>query len=125
MPKQLSSNKQIKKKKPVKAVKAKDVDNKEFGYNIKGKTIPIDSEDCLAKSVTRLGFTWYWLKKGTQGPIRGSLLNPFVRQETFHHVFKDKELYEWSRVTNSQFDAYVKFLKTKDPAYLRQAERPQ
>ncbi len=70
----------------------------------------------------------YLVKKGTVGADAGHLLNPnsiwFIDgQETSFDKRSGRKVFEFSKVTKSCFDFYLKFLQTKNPAYLRNAER--
>lgn len=98
--------------------------------SIEGKT---NSDLVFAKHIKRvtkenIEINEYYVKKGTVGADAGHLLNPngvwFVEgAQTSFDKRSGRKVFEFSKVTKGCFDYYLKFLETKNPAYLRNAER--
>lgn len=70
----------------------------------------------------------FYVKKGKSGPESSHFLNPngmwFTDgSERGFDKRSGRNVFEFTKVTKAAFDYYLKFLQTKNPAYLRNAER--
>jgi hypothetical protein len=70
----------------------------------------------------------YYVKFGMYGIDSGHLYDPWnpnapILQTNISESLSGRKLYDWRRVTKETFDLYFRFLKTRNHAYLRQAER--
>lgn len=96
------------------------------GFGLSGAPMDPDLPRCVAKSVVRGDESLYWVKVATSGPRRGypyafefnepGDLTRFVAQF-------GKDLFEWASVNRDSFEAYLRYLETRNPLHLRHAER--
>jgi hypothetical protein len=98
-------------------------DNTKY-FTIGCEQINNDTETVFAKQRNNR----YYVKRATYGPEAGKLANPFgtlykVGQSKTHENRTGKQQYEYSEVTKTVFDMYLKFLETHSEIYLRNAER--
>jgi len=95
------------------------------GYNKDGELISSEDEDKIfAKSQANS----FFVKKGKVGADASHLLNPNSMwfnegDEKAFDKRSGRKAFEFAKVTENCFNLYVKFLKTKNPAHLRNAER--
>jgi hypothetical protein len=104
--------------------------NTETWYKDSGKIVPKDTEGAFAKKVVdeKNNVGSYFIKVGTTGPAVGRLLNPWgVNYREGDDVKYESQMgrhrYEFERVSKEVFEAYIKFLKTRNERYLLTAER--
>ena len=82
----------------------------------------IDSKFAFAKIVKVNGKSLYFIKRG----VKGDLLNPIDFDEGHFNKWirhAGRKMYEFDRVGIKTFNLYIHFLKTKNKAYLKRAER--
>lgn len=86
---------------------------------------------CAKKEVDRVGGVERsrpYIRKCTTGPNSGHFINPYgalsnERDFTTYDKLGGRRLYEYFLVNDGVFDQYVKYLRTRNPAHLRNAER--
>jgi hypothetical protein len=100
------------------------------GYTLGGKEADPAIPMCLAKKSfdPATGISRYWLKRASNGPDAGHLFNPhspnFDRSTALaFHAHLGRGQYEFRRVNQAAFDAYLAFLQGGNLRDLRQAER--
>jgi len=103
-------------------------------YGANGTVIPstyinIDESDVFGKIVKDGNdVVRYYLKRTISGHENGRLLNPLsmwhtAGMEKGYDARHGRKTCEFSPVTKTCFELYMKFLSTKNLAYLRNAER--
>lgn len=103
-------------------------------YNSDGQLLVTTNEDeVFAKSISSItkegiDLEQFLVKKGRTGPDASHLLNPnsiwaAEGQERAFDRRSGRKTFEFAIVTKDCFNLYIKFLQTKNPAYLRNAER--
>jgi hypothetical protein len=104
--------------------------SKETWYKENGGIVPSGTEGAFAKKVVdeKNNVESYFIKVGTTGPAVGRLLNPWgVNYREGDDVKYESQMgryrYEFERVSKEVFEAYIKFLKTRNERYLLTAER--
>lgn len=100
-------------------------------YNSKGEEIKaekIDDKQVFCKRVCHQSYAQCFIKAETFGISGGMFLNPTSmwfdsdrKNETISRT--GKERFQFKKVSQEAFDLYIKFLKTGNVAYLRNAER--
>tara|TARA_Y100000004_G_scaffold182631_1_gene229587 strand:+ start:1225 stop:1596 length:372 start_codon:yes stop_codon:yes gene_type:complete len=81
------------------------------------------TKDVLAKSITIDDNTRYFIKLGSHGKIYNPI-GMFSEGTSNKFLSKiGKKAWEFKSVSPRVFDLYIKFLKTKNIAWLRNAER--
>lgn len=80
------------------------------------------------KEVDEKGNTRHYIRKCTTGASGGHFIDPFgalsnVRDFTSYDNQSARRFYEYTLVNADVFDRYVKYLRTRNPAHLRNAER--
>lgn len=98
-----------------------------IGYGIDGVVLS-DTElpACLAKWVKQLGTgtTRYFVKFSNIGPTAGSMVNPDEETDLVRRGdWTANGRYSFRPVTKLAFDLYLKFLKSRNRAYILQASR--
>lgn len=80
-------------------------------YTFFGKETESD-ENCFAKEVynRELKNNYYYVKIGVNGYSKGMYYNPYNIQE--------RTEFDFTKVNQSQFDLYLRFLRTKSERYL-------
>lgn len=88
-----------------------------------GGEVPADDPNAQAKAVrdATTGLTKYFVKKATQGVNANQMYNPTGLLFNAAAVARDR--YEWKPVSQAAYDHYIRFLTTKNPLFLKHAER--
>ena len=99
-----------------------------IGYTVGGEEVLASSPKSFAKLVKRGSEYVYYVKIGRSGIVNGHLYNPYdsmfrPSQEDAVDAATGKPFWEYKRVNKAMFDAYLGFLKTRNQARLREAER--
>lgn len=81
-----------------------------------------------AKKEDDNGLSRYYVRKCVTGPKGGHFIDPYgalsnVRDFTAYDNQSARRVYEYTLVSESVFNQYVKYLSTRNPAYIRNAER--
>lgn len=98
-------------------------------YNKDGQTFhPDNLGEVYAASTSEADRHIFLIKRGRSGTTASFLLNPnnMWHAEGSENSFDKRtgrNVYELTKVTKDCFDYYIKFLQTKNLAYLRNAER--
>ncbi len=98
-------------------------------YNKEGTSFhPENDGQVYAKTTTLNSQTNYYVKKSRSGINASFLLNPYGmwHNEGSEGAFdkrSGRNAYELTKVTEDCFNFYLRFLQTKNAAYLRNAER--
>lgn len=71
---------------------------------------------------------YYYVKRGCVGHLAGRFFNPYnnmlsVHQMRGYDTQSGRAYFEYAMVTEEIFQFYLKFLRTKNPAYLTTSER--
>ncbi len=100
------------------------------GHGPDGKAIDPASPLCVAKKATdpATGLSNHWLKRASTGPDAGLLFNPYSPnydrdQARAFHGHLGRAQYEFCRVSQEAFEAFVLFLQTGNLVHQRRAER--
>jgi hypothetical protein len=91
------------------------------GYTASAETCPLDSKAAVAKQIGSKRYA----KRATRGIEAGCLYNPdsAMGDHARFHSDRGQDQYEFVEVTTEAFDAYLRFLRSKNPVHLRHAER--
>lgn len=94
-----------------------------FIDNDKNPRLETDTDNVFAKKITNNSSCRYYIKVGTYGKIYNPIglfsegtANKFLARA-------GKKAWEFKEVNSKVFDMYIKFLKTKNMAWLNNAER--
>lgn len=105
-----------------------DQELKTIGFTLEGEeTIP-DSDNCFCKQTQNLttGSKKSYIKRGTFGPEGGKLYNPWSVFGVKNDHMKQREgrvAFVFKQVPELAFKQYLEFLKTRNEAFLRNAQR--
>jgi hypothetical protein len=83
-------------------------------------------DNAVAKKISTEEANSFYVKRGTSGLEATRLLNVNSMWYDKDKVFNKKigkNVFEYSKVTETCFNLYLRFLQTKNVAYLRNAER--
>jgi hypothetical protein len=100
----------------------------EFNY-MDGAKLTDDSDGAFAKKIEHpSGHTEFFVKFATAGPEVGRMLNPWgfyykPGDERRIEPQMGRKRYEYRKVNERTFDAYIQFLKTRSQRYILNAER--
>jgi hypothetical protein len=82
------------------------------GYGSGGKEVDFNSDSCIAKELydrdTKKNY--FYVKFGVAGYSSGTYLNPYNPDS--------RTTFEFRRVDETQFELYLKFLRTRSERYL-------
>lgn len=96
------------------------------GYDAAGSELAAGEPACVAKSSFNPDTkrTRFWVKAATYGRESGSFFNPCEHSLGGRGNSRtSRPEFDWRTVTPAAFDMYIKFLRSGNPAHLRQAER--
>lgn len=85
--------------------------------------ITSNTKDALAKKITANGNTKFYIKIGPHGKIYNPIGLYSENQSNKFLARAGKNLWEFRQVNSKVFDLYLSFLRTKNIAWLNNAER--
>jgi hypothetical protein len=100
----------------------------ETGYSRRGEAEDTSSQQCVAKETFHpgSGLRQYFVKSCTFGVQAGRLYDPLgvpADELRRHDACVGRDRYRWKSVSAEAFASYLTYLRTSNPAHLRQAER--
>jgi len=96
----------------------------EINYDSNGNTVPENDKNSVAKTKD----SRFFIKKCNTGTNSGHFYDPnslwnLENENKSFNSKKGKPIYQFVKVDAEIFELYLKYLKTKNPSHLRNAER--
>jgi len=93
-------------------------------FNFDGQEVTVEEQACAKQVKNNNGSERYFIKKAANGQLfdQNNLWHVPGTENAFDKR-RGRNIYEFTQVNKECFEFYLKFLQTKNPAYLRNAER--